>query len=101
MIKIYHKIKPTFIDEDKTGFPNGYEAVAVVNVNDLDEVYKLTQNLDNVWIENNAVFANLNASTLQESNGKKAFRSSSVGDVFELNSKFYVICMEGFEEIYV
>lgn len=63
---------------------SAFVPVAVVDTDDLDEAYRLTNHIDKLWWENEGVVA------LRES------RSTSIGDVLDLNGKFYVVDRCGF-----
>ncbi len=75
LFKIYHAIKPTFMDPeaaDLAAFPAGYEAVAVVDAVDIDDTFELTNHIDHDWTTNKGVLAL-----------KSRARSTSIGDVVE------------------
>jgi len=78
---IYHA-KPTFdangrfsgttsgFGQNQTTFPDDYEHVADVNVDNLDDAFALTQNYDRPWTDKEGVTAR-----------RELPRSTSVGDV--------------------
>jgi hypothetical protein len=92
MIAVWHNEK--FTDY---GFGGGtlkgvtIHQVAQVATEDLDEAYRLTNNIDDSWIKNPEV-------TPIGIQGKGA-RSTSVGDVLFLNDKGYVVESIGFREV--
>lgn len=64
--------------------PSDFRPVAVVDTDDLDEAYRLTNHIDKLWWHNEKVVA------LRES------RSTSIGDVLDVNGKYYVVDRCGF-----
>jgi hypothetical protein len=66
-----------------------YTHVAVVATDDLDQAYELTNNIDKRWTDNIGVAP-------VDGHGK---RSTDVGDVLELNGKFFVCASIGWDEI--
>jgi hypothetical protein len=66
-----------------------YTHVAVVATDDLDQAYELTNNIDKRWTDNVGVAP-------VDGHGK---RSTDVGDVLELNGKFFVCASIGWDEI--
>jgi len=92
MIAVWHNDK--FTDY---GFGKGtlkgvtIHQVAQVATDELEEAYRLTNNIDTCWIENPEV-------TPIGITGEAA-RSTSVGDVLFLNDKGYVVESFGFREI--
>ena len=83
-----------------------YDAVAEVNVDRhsssalsiddaLEVAYSLTQNIESKWIHNEGVSATFDVLAA------KGARSSSVGDIFEIDGKFYAAAGCGFEELTV
>lgn len=70
-MKIYHSNRlHTPYDDEPINFPEEYTLVAIVETNDVDEAYKMTQHLGLNWGENPKVTL-INPS-----------RSSTYGDVF-------------------
>jgi hypothetical protein len=59
----------------------------------LEEVYMMTQNIESSWIKNDGVFATFDV--LQ----KGGCKSSSVGDIFEVDGKLYGVDGCGFTEL--
>lgn len=82
MIKVWHAKVPTF-GLSEQNFPADYELVAEVDTNDVEYAYKLTNHIDCPWWENREVKA------------IKQTRSTSVGDVLEVNGKFHRCEMAG------
>jgi len=70
MFYVYHRIVPEFLTPTvPVNFPEGFERVAIVLTNDIEEAFKLTNHIDKEWWEN------------PESLCFKESRSTSVGDV--------------------
>lgn len=67
-----------------------YEHVGSVEGDDLDVAFEKTNHIDQPWTQNAGV-----------SFKKLDVRSSSVGDVFEREGKFYVVAGCGFQEVEV
>jgi len=86
VIKVWHAIKPTF-GFSQLAFPTDYELVAHVDTDDLDVAFELTNHISNEWWLNEDVQC------------VKQGRSTSVGDVLELNNKLYRCEMAGWSEI--
>lgn len=70
MIKVYHKT--AYSDDAK--WPETFLLVAEVKSDDLDEVFEMTNSIDNPWWENEGVLAKV-----------APCRSTSVGDVLEFD----------------
>ena len=99
MVTIYHNTN--FIDfrymfgtpeEMKAGIaalkPEELVKVAEVETDDLDVAYRQTNHIDTAWYENADVVAY-----------NRDARSTSVGDVLELNGERYVVAVAGFLKI--
>lgn len=56
MITVFHAINSDFWTAADKFDPKKFRNVAQVNTNDLDEAYKLTNNIDKPWLENKEVF---------------------------------------------
>ena len=69
MFEVYHAKEPNFGCGPELSFPADYEKVAVVESDNVEEVYYLTNTVERCWWENEKV----------RPLGK--FRSTSVGDV--------------------
>jgi hypothetical protein len=65
-----------------------YQKVAIVETENLDKAFELTNHIDCDWRENKGVTAL-----------KLMNRSSSVGDIFVLNNEAYLIESIGFEKL--
>jgi hypothetical protein len=77
---VYHANETTFRSDDVQSWdPKGFTKVAVLNVDSLDESFRLTNHIDEPWWANQEVFWH------EES------RSTSVGDVVA-NSEGVFIC---------
>ena len=75
MIKftVYHATKPTFGFGEKPVFPEAYEKVAIVECEDIEDVFRATNHIDHDWRMNPEVIESF----------KDKVRSTSVGDVVE------------------
>jgi len=95
---VYHKINPDFWSEPDVVPATDLEYVATVHANDLNGVYRATNNIDMDW--------QLNPEILKTAD-KKSFRSTSVGDVIVAiphnwiadDIKVYLVARCGFKEI--
>ena len=91
MIAVYHQRRAHEFalmwepGEGNAPFPKHYELVALVDTNDLEEAWELTNHVDSDWTKGDKV--------LVDNDGE---RSSMVGDVFERNGWFGVVDMAGF-----
>lgn len=81
---LMYNIDPT-IESLKKGF---FECVAVVETDNLQEAFQLTNTIDKPWIENEKVKA-----------FKPRLRSTSVGDVFKYKETFFVVESSGFKQL--
>lgn len=62
--------------------------VAEVSINDLETAFELTNHIEHNWTHNKGVTPLVSEP-----------RSTSVGDVLEIEKKFYIVAASGFEEI--
>lgn len=70
-------------------FFSDYDLVAVVDSDDLEEAWALTNHIDHDWTDNEKVWALT-----------KAVRSSSVGDIFVVKGGgFYAVAGVGFKKL--
>ena len=67
---VYHAVNPTFGFGVKPQLPGEYEKVAEVECSDLEDVFRVTNHIDEAWQENKEVLWS-----------KRPARSTSVGDV--------------------
>ena len=67
---------------------NLYKKVAEVDSNDLEKVFELTNSIDNYWGENEGV------KLITAEN-----RSTSVGDIVELDGKVHVVASMGYKKL--
>jgi hypothetical protein len=74
---VYHATNPTFGLTEKK-FPDDYELVAKVDTISPDTAYELTNHIDIEWWDNNGVEL------------VKKSRSTSMGDVIEIDGKAYL-----------
>jgi hypothetical protein len=68
---------------------NEYHPVAVIDTDDLDVAFEKTNHITHDWRENKEVAEILDGRA----------RSSSVGDIFEKDGKFFIVASCGFTEI--
>ena len=85
--KVWHAKNPTF-GLTEQNFPDDYELVAEVNTDNLEIVFRQTNHIDYPWWENDDVKV------------IKKSRSTSVGDVVEINGKFWLCETIGFSKLY-
>ena len=86
MAKVWHAKTPTF-GLSKQNFPTDYELVAEVDTDDLDIAFERTNTINRPWWENDRV------------KPLKQTRSTSVGDVVEVNGKYHLCEMAGWTEV--
>jgi len=79
---VYHAVKPTFLMTEQK-FPQEFELVARVDTDNLDKAFELTNHIDCEWWDNEGV------ELVKES------RSTSVGDVIEVNREWFRCGMVG------
>lgn len=100
MITVYHQQRahefarlwePGY-DKRPAPWPAHYEAVALVESDDLEEAWCLTNHVDEAWTDGpeDLVVARSDRE-----------RSSMVGDIFEVSDRFYVVTGCGFEPLEV
>jgi len=68
---VYHALQPNFGFGERKSFPNDYAKIAVVECEDIEDVFRATNHIDTNWMENKEViecFVDI-------------ARSTSVGDV--------------------
>lgn len=95
MITIYHQQLPEDPDQrswdpwsgknEPAPWPNRYVKVAEVNTDDLETAWHLTHYIDHLWTTN----ADVTPIGQQH-------RSSTIGDVFDLNGKLFAVHGIGF-----
>jgi hypothetical protein len=78
-------------------FPENHDLIASVETSKLgmqalDDVYRLTQNINHPWPQNSEV-------EIKATNGRKRFRSTHIGDVLVMGEKPYVCATYGWKEI--
>lgn len=78
-------------------FPENHELIASVETDKigmqaLDDVYRLTQNINYSWPINPEV-------EIKATSGRKCFRSTHIGDVLVMGTKAYVCATLGWKEI--
>ena len=87
----------TFDEKDiRKAYKNkGYDFVALIDTNDLDEAYKLSNNITSTWAKGEKV--NTLSNEAEERGGA---RSSMVGDIFgDEDDNYYVVSPYGFTKI--
>lgn len=97
---IHHAPRMAFmptLEEVATDFATGnYVKVAAVEATDLEDAYRLSNSIESLWTDNVEVVEKYN---LQECKGKFGARSSSVGDVFEVDGVFHAVLSIGFKPL--
>lgn len=86
MAKVWHVKNPSFGMEQHK-FPEDYELVAEVDTDSLEVAFERTNTIMCAWWENEGVKA------------LKETRSTSVGDVVEINGQRWLCDMVGWREI--
>lgn len=88
MVKVYHRIDPTFQVEVNPDLKN-YVFVADVDTNVLEKAFELTNNIEHNWTRNKEVTTELDCA-----------RSTSVGDLFFYTpyNAWYIVDNIGFKE---
>ena len=89
MITVHHAIESDFWTAADKFDPKKFRNVAQVNTDDLEEAYKLTNNIDKPWIENKEVFPCF----------LKPQRSTSMGDVLQIGHEYFAVATFGFTKI--
>lgn len=84
MILVYHKRTPDFLNTFIVHLPD-YVLVAVVESEDLDEAYMLTNSIHCPWTENEQVVCHVPEA-----------RSTSIGDALLFGGAFYTVASFGF-----
>ncbi len=90
MITVFHNKTTDFFTDLNNVLVVDLDFVAEVQTNSLDEAYKLTQNIDEAWVKNWQVRPNLN---------QAQYRSTSVGDVLQKGTDFYIVQRLGFYRV--
>lgn len=88
MAKVFQAIQPNFgvpVLPDPE-WPDGYELVAEVESDDLDDIFRLTNHIDHAWYENEGVVVH------------KQARSTSVGDIVETSNGLFRCMFVGWEK---
>ncbi len=86
-IKVYHAKKGNFFAEHIPR--NEYELVAKIDAEGLEDTFRLSQNINQRWTNNRQVM-------FRSSN---ELRSTSTGDVLEMNGKHFMVLDIGWDEI--
>ena len=89
MIRVYHNDMFLAYILNPSLKKNTVHLVAEVDTDDLDEAFRLTNNITHLWVINKGVRA---VESVQH-------RSTSVGDLLEWNDKIYVVESFGFREL--
>jgi len=87
MSKVFHAIRPNFGLGENPNWPEGYELVAEVDSDDVDDAFRLTNHIDVAWYENEGVTVH------------KQARSTSVGDIIENNDGIFRCMPVGWEKL--
>lgn len=69
-----------------------YVPVAVIDTDDFDVAFESTNHIDTDWTENSNVI-------VIENYKSKGYRSTSSGDIFEKDGRFYLVAMVGFKDL--
>jgi hypothetical protein len=88
MAKVFHAIQPNFgvpVLPDPV-WPQGYELVAELATDDLDDIFRLTNHIDSAWYENEGVVTH------------KQSRSTSVGDIIQTRNGLFRCMPIGWEK---
>ena len=75
----------------------GFDCVATVNADKLDNAWFLTNSIESYWAENPEVTVLDDGLLITEERG--GLRSAMTGDIYELNGELYLIADMGFEKI--
>jgi hypothetical protein len=67
----------------------GYQVVAKVETDDMEEAFELTNNIHSNWTDNEGVKAY----------GSDGHRSTSCGDLMLVGEEFYYVAMVGFTKV--
>lgn len=86
MIKVYHDKVPSF-GHGNPSFPADYELVAYVETDDKGVAYELTNHIHQEWWKNEGVRC------------MKETRSTSVGDVMEVNGELWRVEPLGYKKL--
>lgn len=86
LTKVWHAKKPTF-GFSQLKFPDDYELVAELDTDSLEVAFEKTNTIAYPWWDNEGLIVH------------KRTRSTSVGDVVEMNGKFYLCEMAGWTAI--
>lgn len=86
MIKVYHDRVPSF-GLGNPIFPSDYELVAYVETDDKNLAYELTNHIHQEWWKNEGVRC------------MKETRSTSVGDVMEVNGELWRVEPLGYKKL--
>jgi hypothetical protein len=77
--------------ETPAAWPVGYTKVAEIAADDLEDAFRMTNSIDRPWWQV--------ADVALMTGGRVGARSSSVGDVFEIEGVANRIASDGFEEV--
>lgn len=88
MIQVYHNKSFTEYSMNRLKIPVIVCLAAIVETDELEEAYALTNNIDSSWTQNKGV----KCYTLKP-------RSTSVGDILLHDGKYHVVEMVGFREV--
>lgn len=98
MVKVFH-VKDWAVSFDSRTIPTPDSLLQVAEIDgDLNDAFSLTQNIEDAWAhtDNPKVRFNAPAGFSPKDCGA---RSTSVGDVMELDGKFYLVASVGFKEL--
>lgn len=93
-VSVFHAVKFGYGEPSKFADPSEYTAVAVVEAVDFEEAFKLTNNIDSLWCEGEAVVY-----LSPEVKAAGGCRSTSVGDVMIGGCNTVAVASFGFDLI--
>ncbi len=88
MIKVFHRIDSDYWTPAKRFVEKEFRAVAEVETVDLEKAFNLTNTIEHYWWENAGVKALVDRT-----------RSTSIGDVMEMNGEYFTVDRIGFKKI--
>ncbi len=97
MVKVFH-VKDWAVSFDSETIPTPDSLLKVAEIDgDLNDAFRLTQNIENSWIHTDNPKVQFNAPAGFSPKDFTGARSTSVGDVMEMNGVFYIVASFGFD----
>lgn len=96
---LFHAVEPSFEDTDEAVQDATYQAVAEGKAKSLDEVYGLSQNLDESWVDKAITVPHRWTIIYPQFPFASGHRSTSVGDIITMDDRVYVVSNFGFRDI--